>query len=93
MTNFENEPHNFRQQAKSEIEKAARISGYELFVIEENPQSLRFQILGEEQTGLGEEEHQKYLDHLLETSRVLTTKNTRIISHSTGAFNIEIFSS
>ena len=92
MTNFENSPNSFRQQAKAEIEKAARVSGYELFIIEENPQSLRFQILSADKAGLSEEEHQEYLNQLLEKSRVLTAKNSRIISHSTGAFNIEIYS-
>ena len=90
MTNFENSPNSFRQQALAEIEKTANETGLELMMLANDESEIRFQVLSEDQTGLGEREHGEYLAELLKSSRVLDFKNTKIITHPNHSINITV---
>ena len=90
MSTFESGPQSIRDQARLEVQKAANQGGFELVVIEDTTDTLRFQILSNDQMGLGGDEHEEYLASLLESSSILDQDNTKLIVHPNHAYNIVV---
>ncbi|HEY0964740.1 MAG TPA: hypothetical protein VGE31_03010 [Candidatus Paceibacterota bacterium] len=90
MNHFEAAPSSPRIKALMDIEKTATEGSYELVMLEETEENLRFQILSSEQEGLGQDESEAFLQSLFAHSTVLSEENTRIVVHPNYAVNIEV---
>ena len=98
MENFDREPQSFTERAFIDIQEAAVLKGYEINMIENRADEIRFQILRNEQNsyeekslyGFGEKEHEEFLKFLFETSELVTPQNAQIKVHPNHAINIII---
>ncbi len=90
MENFDRDPRSFNERAFLEIQKLASLMGFEVNMIENRADEIRFQVLRADQQGFGEAEHEKFLEALFETSTFLTPHNTELKIQPSHAINIII---